>query len=157
MKKFILGFLAGGILVPVFALIKTLKFWEKHVDNDYAMTAGFVKDVIHRGVEKTLYGDSVSPRRRPTYGRNYQDYTRPRPVQPVPPMRCNNPQDAQIVVDRVFEIVRKYGRATVADFKELVGVMPLYKDNHIGWTEEEINEVRALGDEIHTPRPVRLS
>ena len=43
--------------------------------------------------------------------------------------------EAEEVIDRLFEVVSRYGTATVADLYELVGIAGTHTDNKWGWTD----------------------
>lgn len=43
--------------------------------------------------------------------------------------------EAEEVIDRLFEVVSRYGTATVADLYELVGITGTHTDNKWGWTD----------------------
>lgn len=43
--------------------------------------------------------------------------------------------EAEEVVDRLFDVVSKYGSASVSDLYELVGLRPQHTDVNYGWTD----------------------
>lgn len=43
--------------------------------------------------------------------------------------------EAEEVIDRLFEVVSRYGAATVADLYELAGIPSTHTDNKWGWTD----------------------
>jgi len=43
--------------------------------------------------------------------------------------------EAEEVIDKLYEVVSRYGSATVADLYELVGISGSFTDNKWGWTE----------------------
>jgi hypothetical protein len=46
----------------------------------------------------------------------------------------NNRLEAEQVIDGLFEVVSRYGQASVADLYGLVGIKSTYTDNNWGWT-----------------------
>lgn len=43
--------------------------------------------------------------------------------------------DAEGMLSRMKDIVEDYGHITLADVCDLVGIVPNYKDNQVGWTD----------------------
>lgn len=43
--------------------------------------------------------------------------------------------EAEEVIDRMFELVSRYGSVSVADMYELVGLASTHTDNKWGWTD----------------------
>jgi hypothetical protein len=112
------------------------------------------------GLEKLLYGDSrryrgsLPPQSGPTGYVSYNRYSGPmgssRPVQPsyqraisrqararhdFDEIILESRTEAEEVIDRLFEVVSRYGTATVADLYELVGLASNHTDHKWGWTD----------------------
>jgi hypothetical protein len=116
-----------------------------------------VLEIVNGGVEKLIFGDS---RRRgstpPTSGpTGYVSYNRysgsmgsPRQSGPARAMSrqararhqfddivLDERAEAEQVIDQLFDLVSKYGSATVADLYELVGLASTHTDHKWGWEE----------------------
>jgi hypothetical protein len=114
-----------------------------------------VLDVITGGFEKLIFGDS---RRRgsttPQSGNmGYVSYNRysSGPSRQTGPARAisrtararhqfdeivlDERAEAEQVIDQLFDLVSKYGSATVADLYELVGLASTHTDHKWGWEE----------------------
>lgn len=66
--------------------------------------------------------------------------------------------EAEEVIDQLFEVVNRYGTATVADLYELVGITGTHIDNKWGWTDLRgagVSRVRG-GYLLDLPEPVPL-
>lgn len=69
-----------------------------------------------------------------------------------------NRTEAEHVVDQLFELVDRYGSATVADLYDLVGVASAHTDNKWGWTDlagASVSRVRG-GYLLNLPDPSPL-
>lgn len=53
-------------------------------------------------------------------------------------------QDAEDVVDALYDRIEKFGKATVADLFDLVGVTGQYTDNNWGWDRKQDIGVRRI-------------
>ena len=116
-----------------------------------------VADVATQAVERLLFGESRSTLRR-TAGRGQVNYSRysqatrlgyreNRPEQTRPPAgrrpaRQQNDfeeiilqtrGEAEMVRDRLFDLVDRYAAATVSDLYDLLGITPDYTDGKWGW------------------------
>lgn len=115
-------------------------------------------DMVSQGVERMIFGEVRSTPRRgyrpgsPSHGSGYVAYNRfsgssarraeERSVSPR--SRATHDFDeiilasrveAEEVVDRLFELISKYGHASVADLYELVGMASEFTDQRWGWTD----------------------
>lgn len=128
-----------------------------------------------QGIEKLVYGESRRQRSGPPSGPlGHIAYNRYSSSQPPPQTREMSPrgrakhdfneivlatrQEADDVIDRLFDLVSRYGAATVADLYELVGVRAHHTDHKWGWTD-----VRGVGSikvregfliSLHSPEPL---
>lgn len=67
--------------------------------------------------------------------------------------------EAEEVLMFLDEMIEKYGKVTIADFKDCCGVTSNYTDNHYGWTSlEKAKVIRLLksGYFIDFPKPIDL-
>ena len=114
-----------------------------------------VVEVLSQGIEKLIYGDSrrrpgsTPPQSGPTGIISYNRYrmqSRQTAPQRVMSRQARSRHDfdevvltsrteAEEVIDRLFEVVSRYGTATVADLYELVGITGTHTDNKWGWTD----------------------
>lgn len=123
-----------------------------------------VVDATSKGVERVVYGDS--PRRRFDPGRPRVSYNNPgdrysrspRGMLPDQPPLGNprrNRQDvgdiilvsreeAELVIERLTDIIDKYEVASVADLYDLVGLPSTYVDNNWGWLSLNYANVRQI-------------
>lgn len=146
-----------------------------------------IADATSGGIERMLFHDDRSHRRSRGRSRgrtDYQRYSRPyddRP--PFPPAdrrrerssrepvdrraRSNHEFDdillatraeAELVIERLFDILEQYGSASVADLYELVGITARFTDDKWGWYELPGASVRRTreGYLLDIPRPVPL-
>lgn len=137
-------YVAGDVLLPAFK--------------------NMVVDATTRGMERFIYGDS-SPRRRgiepgrPRISYNApvdRGYRRPTMLPDQPPLMqrrreaseivLTSREDADIVAERMLDIVDKYESASIADLYELIGIPSNHTDNKWGWTNLTSLEVRQIRD-----------
>lgn len=114
------------------------------------------KDMIveagSQGIEKLIFGDSrrrgsTPPQAGPT---GYVSYNRMTGRAPGPQrvmsrqararhnfdeIVLDDRQEAEEVIDRLFDLVSRYDQATVADLYELVGFSAAHTDHKWGWTD----------------------
>jgi hypothetical protein len=123
-----------------------------------------VVDATTKGIERIIYGDS-SPRRRTEIGRpriSYNNpidrYSRQRAMLPdQPPYSAARGRredvgeiilvsrdEANLVVERLTDIIDKYGVASVADLHDLVGLPTTHVENKWGWSALKYAEVRQI-------------
>ena len=114
-------------------------------------------DATTKGIERMVYGDTAPPRRRsaPQYGSRVQynspvrrgtgrdDYILlpdqpPRYKTPVKPQTNEiiiaTREEAEMVLERLTDIVEQYDVASLADLYDLVGLTSTHVDNKWGWT-----------------------
>jgi hypothetical protein len=68
-------------------------------------------------------------------------------------------QEAEEVLDRLFDLISKYDTATVADLYELTGLASSHTDHRWGWTSlrhSSVNRVRGGGYLLNLPEPEPL-
>lgn len=112
-----------------------------------------IVDAGSQGIEKLIFGDarrrgSSPPQSGPT---GYVNYNRQSPMSRfTSPQRAMSRQarsqhnfdeivlesrtEAEEVIDRLFDLVRQYDTASVADLYELVGLGSAHTDHRWGWT-----------------------
>ena len=120
-----------------------------------------ISDIVTRGIESMLYGDS-RPRSRNNYS-DYSGYSRPkgsrdRPVErrerrsarQAEPERneiiFDTRSDANDVIDRMSDIIDQYGQASLADLNALIGASSNFIDDNWGWTDMGSFNVRQVRD-----------
>ena len=139
----------------------------KYISNDVLLPAlrNMLVDTTTKGVERVVYGESYS-RRRPEIGRprvSYDRlsspvdrYSRSRAMLPdQPPHSVRRRQDvgeiilvsrdeAEIVVERLSDIIDKYEVVSIADLHDLVGLPTTYVDNKWGWSSIKGVDIRQI-------------
>lgn len=102
-----------------------------------------------KGVERLIYGDTASVRRTNVLGAQKVSYNRPvtrgyrhdtrmvRSQIPTNPFRSDlilaDRDEAELVLERMNDIIDAYDVASVADLNELVGLQTSPLDNKWGW------------------------
>jgi len=137
-------------------------------------------DAFSQGIERWLYGEARSASRRTgarpgnqsyvSYNRYSQSPSSPfqkqddrvrisRGAHTFDDIVLETRGEAEIVIERLFDIVNKYEQATVADLYELVGVTGTHVDNNWGWTDlRGAGAVRVTGGYLlDLPRPDPLN
>jgi hypothetical protein len=131
------------------------------------------------GIEKLIYGEARARRGGPApvhgasgyiaYNQRSRPTGRPGPPQPVSrtararqsfneiviPTR----QEAEEVLDRMFDLISKYESVTVADLYELTGLESAHTDHKWGWEElagASVGRVRGGGYVLNLPEPQSL-
>lgn len=112
-----------------------------------------IVDAASEGVQKLVRGDSYRRRNSPPSGPagyvNYQRISRgsavsepPRGMSPRARARhefdeivLQSRQEAETVIEQLYEIVSKYDTATVSDLYDLVGIRGTHVDHKWGWTD----------------------
>jgi hypothetical protein len=134
-----------------------------------------ISDAVSQGVERMLFGESVSGSRRSYRSRgggsgyvNYSGMSRSSREQPDPirsrKARATHDFDdvliatraeAEEVLDAMFTLLSQYEIVTVANFYELVGVNGSFTDNKWGWPSLTGSKVvrSRNGYLIDLPRP----
>ena len=74
-------------------------------------------------------------------------------------MLITNRADAEDVLDRLRDLINQFDVATVADFKELLGITGDFTDNTWGWDDLRSAGIRAVrgGYVIDLPRTQALA
>lgn len=139
-----------------------------------------VVDGVTKGVERVIYGESSSRRRAIDYrsrtqynnffarereprGRGYlpdqPPYPGPRELRrekrEIEEIILSSRQEAELVLERLTDIIDMYEVASVADLKDLLGITTNHVDNKWGWTFLNNVEVRQIreGYLIDLPYP----
>jgi hypothetical protein len=112
-----------------------------------------IVDAASEGVQKLVRGDSYRRRSGPSSGpAGYVAYNRmgrgpaiaepPRSMSPRARARhefdeivLQSRQEAEAVIEQMYEIVSKYETATVSDLYDLVGIRGTHVDHKWGWTD----------------------
>ena len=123
-----------------------------------------IVDATSKGVERLIYGDT-GPSRRPREYTGRTSYNRPvdrgysRPgILPDQPPRSQarrrtggmseiilvSREEAELVVERLSDIIDMYDAASVADLHDLVGLPTTYIDNKWGWTSLQYADVKQV-------------
>lgn len=128
-------------------------------------------EAVSSGFEKLIYGDarpgSRRPSSRPPTGPGPTNYTRyavrgNNPIgregredrRPTASVKTQDIDDillatrveAEMVIDRMYDLLRDYDSVTVADLHSLVGWSSNYTDRKWGWTDLQGSEVRRIRD-----------
>ena len=127
----------------------------RYIATDVLLPAlkNMIVDATSKGVERVIYGDAGPRRRyepnrpRVSYNSPVDRYSRGRtmlPDQPpyVTPRRRQDVgevilvsrDDAELVIERLTDIIDKYDVASVADLHDLAGLPTTYVDNKWGWS-----------------------
>jgi hypothetical protein len=136
-----------------------------------------IVEAASSGFERLVYGETRPKRGRPTSGPlGYVSYNRqPQTQRPDsrPPQQNRLPrsararhdfddiiipsrQEAEEVIDRMFDLVSKYDSATVADLYELTGLKSDHADVKWGWFSLQgasVGRVRGGGYLLDLPEP----
>ena len=117
-----------------------------------------VVDATSKGIERVIYGESA-PRRRQERPGPRVSYNTPfdRPSRPQTPTyapRGRRQQisniilasraEADLVVERLCDLIDKYDVASVADLHDLVGLPTSYVDNKWGWSSLNYVDIRQV-------------
>lgn len=149
------GYVVGDVLVPA--------------------ARDMLADALTQGFERMIYGEARSTGRRAASrgGQGYTSYNRYssstiRREDPRPPMsrraRSQHEFDeiilatraeAEEVLDNLFQLIEKYGQATVGDLYELVDLTGNYTDDKWGWSDLRGSNVRRTrnGYLLDLPKP----
>lgn len=107
-----------------------------------------ISDIVTNGIEMLLYGSNGSPKRgtnasKISYHKYYDDRNGRDRFNNAPRARASryDPDDvildsrgeAELVLDKMDELIVTYNQASVADFYDLVGITGDYTDNKYGW------------------------
>lgn len=113
-----------------------------------------VVEAMHQGMEKLIFGESrrrtpSSPQAGPTGHISYNRYSggsryggpqraisrEARARHDFDEIVLDRRDEAEEVIDRLFNLVSQYDQATVADLYELVGLSSVHTDHKWGWTD----------------------
>ena len=148
-----------------------LKNAGRYVTGDVILPAirDLLVDTTRRGVERLVYGESMY-RRRPSEYRPQISYNNPiyrgtprdpRELRPRLPDQSHpyrqekrerddiileRREDAELVVERLIDIIETYEVASLADLYELLGWQSSHVDNKWGWTQLKSVEIRQVRD-----------
>lgn len=124
-----------------------------------------IVDMVTKGAERLIYGEANARRRPTNYGARYQyqggaSYSyRPDPRDRLPlgaPRVSRNArhemndivigtkEEAELVVERLIDIVDQYEVASLADLYELLGLTSSHIDNKWGWTYLGSVQIRQI-------------
>jgi hypothetical protein len=161
-SKSVLQYVIGEVLVP--------------------QAKDMITEAASSGLERLIYGDSRPHRRmgsRPGGPSGQTNYTRyaVRGNNPIGrserPDRTPNAQvrqhaiddillatrpEAETVLDRLYDLLREYQSASVADLYQLIGWSSSYTDNKWGWEDLHGSTVQRVRDGyiLNLPKPVSL-
>lgn len=143
----VMRYLAGDVLLPALR--------------------NMIVDASTKGIERLIYGESYSRRRPPDFRSRVQYHNPlvrredPRtraylPDQPPYPFRPNKQQvdqiiiasreEAEVVLERLADIISTYEVASLADLNELLGLPSAHVDNKWGWMHINGASVRQVRD-----------
>jgi len=157
-----------------------LKMSMRYVAGDVMLPAlrNLIVDMTTKGMERIVFGESLY-RRRPTEYRSRVQYNNPI-YRPDPrelsrgrlpdqrPYRTNRRDmneifvedrgEAELVVERLIDIIDKYEVVSVADLLDLLGQPSVHTDNKWGWTYLKNIEIRQTRDGylIDLPAPEEI-
>ena len=135
-------------------------------------------DAVNSLVERLIYGGTRHNRRSPmagplgyvAYNRMHQRGPEPaRPAQLSRPSRMRHAfdeivissrQEAEEVLDRMYDLISRYDAATVADLYELTGLEGTHADQKWGWEDlrgSSVGRVRGGGYLLELPEPIALT
>lgn len=158
----------------------------QYVVNDVVLPSirNLIVDSTSRGVERLIYGDNSARRNNPRspYSQSRVQYNSPttrfsgqgrsfslpdqpprgaqqiRPNHTLGEIILSSRQEAEIVLERLTDIVDKYETASVGDLNELVGLPSAYVDAKWGWTNLAFSNVRQTRDgfvlNLPPPEPI---
>ena len=133
-------------------------------------------EMVQTGIERVVRGDRSRRSAGAPLGRvNYRSYAQRRPVDDRPPMPTNytssrqtrakhgfdeiviaTRQEAEEVLDRLYDILSRYESVSVAELYELTGVPSAHTDHTWGWMElrgAAVRRVRGGGYLLDLPEP----
>ena len=101
-----------------------------------------IEDIVVNSVGMILHGNDSVQRRKPSSDNSYRNYydKKDRP-QKNRSARCyeeatfNTRTEANEVIDRMDELIDRYGFVRVSEFNELAGITGNYTDTKYGWTD----------------------
>jgi hypothetical protein len=135
-------------------------------------------DAVNSGVERLIYGENRH-RRGPMGPLGHVAYNRmsqrgPEPSRMPQPQQLSRParmrhafdqiiigsrQEAEEVLDRMYDLISRYDAASVADLYELTGIESSHSDYKWGWDNlrgSSVGRVKGGGYLLELPEPVSL-
>lgn len=137
-------------------------------------------DAFQGGVERLIRGESSPRHRRVSSGSSgyghvaYNAYSQPSTTRTTSPRTMSrrsrarhefdeliipSRQEAEEVIDRMFDLLSRYGEVSVADLYELTGIQSSHTDMKWGWTElrgAKAMRLRQGGFLLDLPEPEPL-
>lgn len=134
-------------------------------------------DAVNAGFERLIFGDHRPGRRSPTAGPlGYVAYNRMQQRGPEPRAQTQLPrpsrmrhafdeivissrQEAEEVLDQMYDVISRYDAVTVADLYELTGLESSHADQKWGWEDlrgSSVGRVRGGGYLLELPDPIVL-
>lgn len=138
---------------------------------------GVVSDAMNKGTDRMLYGErsrrnhyTMGPRvtynspinrgyREPERSRYGPATSAPRVARAREDFILSSREEADLVLERMNDIIDTYEAVSVADLNELVGLPTTHVDNKWGWTflgDVDVRQIRE-GYLIDLPQPETLS
>lgn len=135
-----------------------------------------ISDAVTQTVERILFGDS-SPSRRGTSRSSNASYTpyhrasanykksngpsdrrgdrRKRAAHDFDDIEFDTRAEAEVVLDRLYDLVNDYDYATVSDLYDLVGIDAKFTDENYGWYDLRGSTIRRIrtGYILDLPKP----
>ena len=108
-----------------------------------------MKDELHNEqVEKANKRDYTKPLRKSgkyPWGEHKSYYTEAKEGETYAlPMLIHSYEDAVKVLSTLTEMIIKYDVVSIADYYDLVGASPTYKDTLYGWTGSDLTDARIV-------------
>lgn len=120
----------------------------------FAYKYGYVRGLLD--LQMSLEEDYKKRSERPKRG--YSEYYR-RSSEPRDDIYIlNSRTEAEEVLENLRNILTNYGSVTVADYKELIGIISSFKENKLGWTDLSNAEIIRSFDgwTVVLPEPKKL-
>jgi hypothetical protein len=180
-KKVVIKQVATGRRITKNVVSSTLKSVGVYIFLDILIPAlkNTISDMINNGSDMILFGEPKARRRdrerpgsRVSYTGYYDRerdrdrlYDRERRDRVYGRSRFNSDEiilstreDAEEVIQSMFDIYDQYNAVTVSEFLELVGLPDEYTDRNYGWTNLRDVEIRRVRDgyviDLPNPRPL---
>lgn len=152
-----------------------LKETAEHVRDDVAIPAlkNFLYDSLSEGLQRLLWGETKTDRRRNSTHRDYVGYSRrareSRPTQQTTTRYSRVAQgvddvvlatrtEAESVLSRMYDLIENYNMVTVAEFYSLVGISAEFTDENWGWRDLRSANIQHIRDgfRINLPKPEEI-
>lgn len=136
--------------------------------------ANLALEMIRQGLERLIFGESVSNGRRVVGGRvNYNNYnrqyvgggrsnivisSRARATQDFNQQIFENRNDAEAVLTGMYNVLQEYRVVRVSDFYDLCGVTTEFTDSNWGWYDLRGSSIIRMGDgyAVSLPQPIEI-